>query len=307
MKNFVTDFGGVTSGGGSCNAQLAAAWASGENVLFPSGAYRIDNPCWLIGKGASFIGANRYTTTFIYSNPNEVGLQLGGGIGFPSVHHGSIENFQFIPMGTPSVPTSTILLRNVKNFFLKECWIREHATAIKIGEVGDGLAASCEDIHIEGVKSDPGYGVSGPVIDIANVNGLWIERGCNLSGRGNQVGYLFSNQGAVTIDTVTIIGSLMKDCLTALRAGAGTVSNVQILGGYYDMCQSVGIHLETVPNVELNRWTLNTPWINSNNYGIIASTSGGGHIRDLKIIAPTIGAPNSMAIQGPNTYSRLIV
>ena len=150
-------------------------------------------------------------------------------------------------------------------------------------------SGSCQDIHITNLKGDPALGntVSNHVMRVENVNGLWIDRS-SISGDLNQIIMHFTSSGSTTIDTVVVSDTLLKDGLTGIRAGEGTVSNAIFRTTIFDKLQSVAVQLETAPGCDLANWQFDGCWYHSLNYGILIDQRAGGAIRRVSLTGGTM-------------------
>lgn len=287
---------------------------SGARIQIPAGTFKFSNPIWIAPSDGptspTIQGEGRNATVLVPTNPDEPAFQIGGGVGRPPVRQAKISDLQIMYDTPPAPGVPMIVLRNVKGFMMRDVWLRQYRTAMLIGSNADGLEASCEDIHVDNVKMDPapetfheGQGVGGGVICIENVNGLWV-RGCSISGVGSQIGLMFTCAGTTTVDTMTVSDTLIKDCLSGVRAGGGTASNVLFSSVYFDKCASVGLHLETAPDRELRNWSFDGCWVHSAKYGYIVDGRQGAITRCRVTGGMIDAAPVPFAVHGPVDFAR---
>lgn len=291
-RDLALDYGvSQTTGGAANNTAFGHALSiGGGKVNLAAGEYLLDNPVhvharhgqrspWLAGEGQN-------ATIIKLTNPTQPAFIFGDGPGMPDLRWPRISDMQIKYLSTASIDVPMFVLQNVKGFQMENCWLREYRCMMQVGVQSDGLARSCEDVHLVNVKGDGapdnwygGQPISRAVVQIDNVNGLTIHRS-SISGSPsiNQTGIHFNARGATTIDTVTVAHTLFKDLAVGVRAGEGTASNVMFDHVFFDKIEIVAAHLETVPDAKLTNWQLDGCWYHSNNLGVLASASSGGDI-----------------------------
>lgn len=290
-RDVVRDYGADPSGQADTNAAFGHALCiGGGRVDVPAGVYRLDNPVHVharFGQRSPWLNGEGQNASIIQlTNPTQPAFIFGDGPGLPDLRWPRISDMQIVYMSTASVDVPMFVLQNVKGFQMENCWLREYRCMMQVGVQSDGLARSCEDVHLVNIKGDGapdnwygGQPISRAVIRVDNVNGLTIHRS-NISGSNsmNQTGIHFNARGTTTIDTVYISHSLFKDFAVGVRAGEGTASNVMFDHVNFDKIESVAVHMETVPGVKLTNFQFDGCWYHSKHVGVLASASSGGEI-----------------------------
>lgn len=272
-----------------------------ERVVMPK-SVRFRNPIGIYAPPSgnmalTLAGEGKGMSQLVAMDPTKPAFLIGGGVGHRPVTDVTFERVHVGYESYASVKTTMFVLRNVQTFSMQDCHLTGYRDLFQIGRNEDGNGAPCLNVRLEGVKANPapeafhaGERVAESLIRIENVSGLWIE-GCMLDAVDSQVGFHFTCRDTVTVDTVHVGGgTLLKDCLTGVRAGDGTASNVFFEGTIFDECTSVGVHLETRPDRELKNWQFTNCWYHSDNFGIIADCRAGGRFTRLTIDGGTMDA-----------------
>jgi hypothetical protein len=275
----LADFGATGDPSYDATPALMSALSQSRKVLVPAGVHSITSA---VVSARSFVLEGEGRDASFLNVKNDIGI----GLTFEDSVGAAVRDLT-IQYATPPSAGALCMFRRVRGFVLDNVRLFNYRSAIILGAVADGVYGRCLNVSLRGVKCDAGpidpiggYSPSGTVMSVINANGISLDRTTELNGRAKSVGLYFAGFGCDTVD----VQALIKDCGTALRAGACNVSNVNLSGARFDGVQSVGLQLETLPGVLLSSWhAAGGLWIATAGYGLLVSTLGGGRIGELAL------------------------
>lgn len=241
----------------------------GGRLDIPGGAY-LTEYVELYPEGSqnlSFLleGSAGEDSTILLVPSTRNGLVIGNGVG--PVRRSRINNLTLAFAGTPD-SGCLMEIRKSNGIILDNVRFANFKNALQIGNPADWPPGTPLHTTLRDVKMDPG--VDGGTIVVVNRAAGLVFDNVDISGMAHSVGLLFNNESEI-IDTITASNLIIKDCWTALRAGAGSVYNVQLVNFRMDGCQGSTLQLEPAAGKHLISWQIANGWhaVKHDQWGII--------------------------------------